>query len=91
MFFSTTLAAAAVLAMANGAALMSRANSGEATFYGGNTNGGMCSLVGYTIPSGVYGVAMTDSSWENSATCGGCIEVTGPKGNKIIAMVYLYL
>jgi len=87
MFFSTTLAASAVFALANGAALMSRGNTGEATFYGGNTDGGMCSLVGYSLPSGVYGVAMSDSNWENSQTCGGCIEVTGPKGNKIIAMV----
>lgn len=87
MLFSTTLAATAVFAIANGAALMSRANSGESTFYGGNTDGGMCSLVGYTIPSGVYGVAMSSSNWENSKACGACIEVTGPKGNKIVALV----
>jgi expansin len=87
MYFSTTIAATAVIAIAKGAALISRANSGEATFYGGNTEGGTCSFKGYTIPSDLYGLALTDSSWDNSRACGGCIEVTGPKGNKITAMV----
>lgn len=87
MHFSYTLSAAAILALANGAALRSRANSGEATFYGGNVDGGMCSFSGYTIPSGLYGLALTDSSWDGAKACGACIEVTGPKGNTITAMV----
>jgi expansin (peptidoglycan-binding protein) len=60
---------------------------GEATFYGGNLGGGMCSFTGYTIPSGIFGTALSDSNWSNSANCGACVSVTGPKGNKITAMV----
>jgi expansin (peptidoglycan-binding protein) len=60
---------------------------GEATFYGGNTNGGMCSFSGYTLPSGMFGTALSDSNWDNSAACGQCVSVTGPSGKKITAMV----
>ncbi|KAG9195952.1 hypothetical protein G6011_01073 [Alternaria panax] len=60
---------------------------GEATFYGGNTSGGMCSFTGYTIPAGVFGTALSDSNWDNSGNCGVCVSVTGPDGNKITAMV----
>jgi expansin (peptidoglycan-binding protein) len=60
---------------------------GEATFYGGNLGGGMCSFTGYTIPSGIYGTALSDSNWSNGANCGACVSVTGPKGNKITAMI----
>ncbi|KNG48352.1 carbohydrate-binding module family 63 protein [Stemphylium lycopersici] len=60
---------------------------GEATFYGGNTSGGMCSFTGYTIPSGIFGTALSDSNWDNGANCGACVSVTGPDGNKIKAMV----
>ncbi|OAL02519.1 barwin-like endoglucanase [Phaeosphaeriaceae sp. SRC1lsM3a] len=67
----------------------SSANSkrGDATFYGGNTSGGMCSFTGYTIPSGIYGTALSDSNWANAQACGQCVSVTGPSGNKITAMV----
>ncbi|KAH8725191.1 RlpA-like double-psi beta-barrel-protein domain-containing protein-containing protein [Phaeosphaeriaceae sp. PMI808] len=62
--------------------------SGDATFYGGNTDGGMCSFTGYTIPSGVYGVAMSDANWDGARACGQCIRITGPDGTtKITAMV----
>ncbi|CAI9635692.1 unnamed protein product [Alternaria burnsii] len=60
---------------------------GEATFYGGNTDGGMCSFTGYTIPAGIYGTALSDSNWDNGGNCGVCVSVTGPDGNKITAMV----
>lgn len=60
---------------------------GEATFYGGNTSGGMCSFTGYTIPAGVYGTALSDSNWGGASACGQCVSVTGPDGNKITAMV----
>ncbi|KAJ4367101.1 hypothetical protein N0V83_007631 [Neocucurbitaria cava] len=62
-------------------------NSGEATFYGGNVSGGMCSFTGYTIPSGIYGTALSDSNWAGAANCGACVQVTGPSGTKIKAMV----
>ncbi|CAO2649476.1 Nn.00g068610.m01.CDS01 [Neocucurbitaria sp. VM-36] len=62
-------------------------NEGEATFYGGNVAGGMCSFTGYTIPSGIFGTALSDSNWSGAANCGACVEVTGPSGTKITAMV----
>ncbi|KAF2213113.1 carbohydrate-binding module family 63 protein [Cercospora zeae-maydis SCOH1-5] len=61
--------------------------AGEATFYGGNTKGGMCSFSTYDIPDGIYGTALSDSNWDGSEACGGCVEVTGPNGMKITAMV----
>jgi expansin (peptidoglycan-binding protein) len=68
--------------------LVSRAsNSGEATFYGGNVAGGMCSFTGYTIPSSLFGTALSDSNWSGGASCGVCVSVTGPTGTKIKAMV----
>jgi rare lipoprotein A (peptidoglycan hydrolase) len=60
---------------------------GEATFYGGNTAGGMCSFTGYTIPSNLFGTALSDSNWANAEACGQCVSVTGPSGTKITAMV----
>ncbi|KAI4913320.1 hypothetical protein J4E85_010773 [Alternaria conjuncta] len=73
---------------ADKAAVSSAASKrGEATFYGGNTEGGMCSFVGYTIPAGLYGTALSDSNWDNGNACGVCVSVTGPNGNKITAMV----
>ncbi|KAL6708153.1 hypothetical protein ACN47E_003337 [Coniothyrium glycines] len=62
-------------------------NKGKATYYGGNVDGGMCSFTGYTIPSGLYGTALSDSNWAGAGNCGACVEVTGPAGNKITAMV----
>lgn len=63
--------------------------SGEATFYGGNLSGGTCSFSTYTLPAGIYGTALSDSNWDSAAHCGACVEVTGPAGNKITAMVRL--
>jgi hypothetical protein len=60
---------------------------GEATFYGGNTAGGMCSFTGYTLPSNLFGTALSDSNWANAEACGQCVSVTGPSGTKITAMV----
>lgn len=62
--------------------------TGEATFYGGNTSGGKCSFDGgYTIPSGLFGTALSDSNWDTAGNCGACVSVTGPSGNKIKAMI----
>jgi expansin (peptidoglycan-binding protein) len=62
-------------------------NRGDATFYGGNTSGGKCSFAGYTLPSGLFGTAVSDSNWSTAAACGQCVSVTGPSGNTITAMV----
>jgi expansin (peptidoglycan-binding protein) len=70
------------------APLVSRAsNSGEATFYGGAVDGGMCSFTGYKIPSNLFGTALSDSNWAGGASCGVCVSVTGPTGTKVKAMV----
>ncbi|XP_014559948.1 carbohydrate-binding module family 63 protein [Bipolaris victoriae FI3] len=91
---STVSAAAAAVspsasASASPAPTSSSAGSkrGEATFYGGNLDGGMCSLTGYTLPSGLFGTALTDSDWDSANACGTCVSVTGPSGDKITAMV----
>ncbi|OJD32601.1 carbohydrate-binding module family 63 protein [Diplodia corticola] len=68
--------------------LARRANSGEATFYGGNVSGGMCSFTGYTIPSGIYGTALSDANWDTAGNCGACVKVTRPSsGKSLTAMV----
>lgn len=61
--------------------------SGKATYYGGNLSGGTCSFTRYTIPSGIYGTALSDANWATAGNCGACIQVTGPSGSKITAMV----
>jgi expansin (peptidoglycan-binding protein) len=65
--------------------------SGKSTFYGGNVNGGTCSFSTYTLPSGLEGTAISQQNWEGSQACGGCIEVTGPEGKKVKAMVCMPL
>jgi hypothetical protein len=87
MHFSILVITSVFVPLARGAALQSRALSGEATFYGGNLQGGTCSFSTYTLPSGVYGTALSDSNWDNAGNCGACISVTGPAGNSITAMV----
>lgn len=61
--------------------------SGKATFYGGNVSGGTCSFTGYTLPSGLFGTAYSGAQWNDAAQCGACVQVTGPSGNSIKAMV----
>ncbi|KAL4940731.1 RlpA-like double-psi beta-barrel-protein domain-containing protein-containing protein [Aspergillus oleicola] len=65
----------------------SAATSGTATFYGGNLSGGTCSFSDYTLPSGITGVAYSGSAWDSAAECGACVEVTGPDGNTVKAMI----
>ncbi|KAI9654410.1 MAG: hypothetical protein M1831_005376 [Alyxoria varia] len=61
--------------------------SGKATVYGGNLQGGTCSFSTMKeLPAGLFGVAMTDSIWNNGYNCGGCVEVKSG-GKKIKAMV----
>lgn len=87
MHFSSTVAASALLTLTNAAVMGKRALSGEATYYGGNVAGGTCSFSTYTLPSGIYGTALSDANWANSGNCGACVSVTGPSGNSITAMV----
>ena len=82
---STSAAKTAVPTSSNNA--LSGSNSGQATFYGGNISGGTCSFGTYSLPSGIFGTALSDSNWDHAGNCGACIEVTGPSGNSIKAMV----
>ncbi|KAJ5021453.1 carbohydrate-binding module family 63 protein [Bipolaris maydis] len=86
---SSTAAAASAAAspMASPSSSSAGSKRGEATFYGGNLDGGMCSLTGYKLPSGIFGTALTDSDWDSANACGTCVSVTGPSGDKITAMV----
>ena len=68
-------------------AVFSRAISGKASFYGGNLDGGNCLLTGYSLPSGVFGTALSGARWASAAQCGACVSVTGPNGKTIKAMV----
>ncbi|KAG2416135.1 hypothetical protein HFD88_007327 [Aspergillus terreus] len=61
--------------------------SGKATFYGGNVSGGTCSFTGYTLPSGLFGTAYSGAQWNDASQCGACVQVTGPSGNSIKAMI----
>ncbi|KAK4869615.1 hypothetical protein LT330_005997 [Penicillium expansum] len=61
--------------------------AGKATFYGGNVGGGTCSFSGYTLPSNLFGTALSLQRWDDAANCGACVSVTGPKGNSIKAMI----
>lgn len=63
--------------------------SGSSTYYGGNLSGGTCSFSTYTLPSGIYGTAFSGSNWNSAGVCGSCIQVTGPTGKTIKAMVSL--
>lgn len=72
--FASAALGAALPVSANPSTIAKRALSGQATFYGGNTSGGQCSFTQYTLPSGVYGTALSDSNWSNAANCGACRE-----------------
>ncbi|KAJ5955082.1 hypothetical protein N7501_009361 [Penicillium viridicatum] len=65
----------------------SNGTPGKATFYGGNVAGGTCSFSGYTLPSNLFGAALSLQRWDDAAECGACVSVTGPKGNSIKAMI----
>ena len=78
---------AAEAAAAPAATSAAGSKRGEATFYGGNTDGGACSFTGYKLPSSLFGTALSDSNWATAGNCGACVSVTGPDGNKITAMV----
>ncbi|CAH0015806.1 unnamed protein product [Clonostachys rhizophaga] len=83
---STLIISAAGLAAAS-VSLDGAVYTGKSTHYGGNLNGGACSFNTYTLPSGIWGTAYSGQVWDSSAACGSCVEVTGPNGNTITAMV----
>ncbi|KAJ5619229.1 hypothetical protein N7510_003213 [Penicillium lagena] len=48
-------------------------NTGEATYYSGDVSSGTCSFTGYTLPSGIFGAALSVDRWDAAAHCGECI------------------
>ncbi|KAF2156157.1 carbohydrate-binding module family 63 protein [Myriangium duriaei CBS 260.36] len=88
-----TLLAAQLMCFAGAAVLETRdlearqSQSGRMTFYGGNVQGGACSFSTYTLPAGIYGTALSGANWNSAANCGGCIQVHGPNGKTITAMI----
>lgn len=66
---STALAAAMPGFTLDERSLARRALRGEATFYGGNVHGGMCSFSTYNIPKGLHGVALSSANWNNGGNC----------------------
>lgn len=76
-------------AVSSAVTTLSEAVTGEATYYtyGTDLSQGTCSFSGYTLPSSIFGTALTDSDWADAAHCGSCIKVTGPNQNSIVAMV----
>lgn len=66
---STALAAVTPGFTIDERSLTRRSLRGEATFYGGNVHGGMCSFSTYNLPRGLAGVALSSSNWNNGANC----------------------
>ncbi|KAI9152243.1 Expansin-YoaJ [Paramyrothecium foliicola] len=85
MKFATVLLAASAVSAAP--SFSAPALTGTSTHYGGNLQGGNCGFSTYTLPAGLYGTAYSGSAWDLASVCGACIEVTGPRGNKIKAMI----
>ena len=84
-------ASSAVAASSSSSPALGGSNAGQATFYGGNLNGGTCSFTTMSsLPAGVYGTALSIQNWDSAANCGACVSVTGPSGNKITAMVSFF-
>ncbi|KAH6893383.1 RlpA-like double-psi beta-barrel-protein domain-containing protein-containing protein [Thelonectria olida] len=82
-----TLLGLAIPALVAAKDLSTEVVTGTSTFYGGNLNGGNCGFSTYTLPSGIYGTAFSGSNWNAAANCGSCIQVTGPTGKTIKAMI----
>ncbi len=60
--------------------------TGDGTYYGADGSGN-CSYE--ATPQNLMVAAMNNAQWENSAVCGMCVEVTGPKGpaHKIVVRI----
>ncbi|KAI5776937.1 RlpA-like double-psi beta-barrel-protein domain-containing protein-containing protein [Geopyxis carbonaria] len=83
---STTLAAPAPLNPATHTLLPRSSLTGTATYYGGNISGGTCSFTTLTLPSSIYGTALSDSNWASAGLCGACLRVSY-NSQSITAMV----
>jgi hypothetical protein len=81
--YSGTIAAL----LGTAATLLSTALASSTTFFAGNVAVGTCSFTHYALPAGIFGTALSVQSWDSSAHCGACVNVHGPNGNTIKAMI----
>jgi expansin len=79
-------AAAAPTSAGTTTGLDASTHSGQATYYGGNVSGGMCSFSTYKLPSSLFGTALSDSNWANAQLCGACVKVSSG-GKTVTAMI----
>jgi expansin (peptidoglycan-binding protein) len=63
-----------------------KTETGDGTYYGA-TGGGACSYD--PSPGNLMVAAMNAPQWQNSAVCGTCVDVTGPKGTTTVRIVDL--
>jgi expansin len=85
-FASTALCAVTPGMSVDERSIVARSLRGQATYYGGNVQGGTCSFSTYTLPAGLLGTALSSSNWDNSGNCGGCVNVRYG-GKSVTAMV----
>lgn len=67
-----------------------RAEGPRISYYGDdktNLAGGACQFS--SLPSGLYGAAISKSLWDGAGACGSCIKITGPSKKPITVMVSL--
>ncbi|KAJ5991689.1 hypothetical protein N7451_007413 [Penicillium sp. IBT 35674x] len=85
---STTVSTAiASFSSSSSSSSSSSETAGTATYYGGNLSGGTCSFSDYTLPSSLFGTALSIDQWDDAANCGACVAVKGPNGKTIKAMI----
>ncbi|KAJ5786960.1 uncharacterized protein N7503_012172 [Penicillium pulvis] len=87
---STTISTTVSTTSASSSSSSSSSSSetaGTATYYGGNLSGGTCSFSDYTLPSSLFGTALSIDQWDDAANCGACVSVKGPNGKTIKAMI----
>ncbi|EOD53161.1 putative expansin-like protein 1 protein [Neofusicoccum parvum UCRNP2] len=66
---------------------LTEAVTGEATYYTGDVSAGTCSFTGYSLPASIFGTALSDSNWDDASNCGACVNIKGPSGSSITAMI----
>lgn len=89
--FALLLSVPAILARALSGDLQgnqARAEGPRISYYGDDKSdltGGACQFS--TLPTGLYGGAISKSLWDGANACGTCVEITGPSKKPIVVMV----
>ncbi|KAJ5182865.1 hypothetical protein N7492_000481 [Penicillium capsulatum] len=84
---TSSASAAQTAGKSSASVAVSGRSAGEATYYDGNVAGGTCSFSGYTLPSHIFGSALSIDAWDDASKCGACVAIQGPGGNTIKAMI----